>query len=158
MDQAYRVAIRARAYRLLAQRPELRTHDHDDRLRHALEDEPPGRMRALDAILVHQAGELDILCGYAVALLSRPGARTSELLDLLGMLDPEHLLAIYFALPEDRRRAVTRDFVWTYYVSRAPAAEIERALHELEVVDPEPISEPSRALAQWAWSDPRASA
>ncbi len=57
-----------------------------------------------------------------------------------------------------RTQVVTRDFVWTYYVSRAPAAEIERALHELEVLDPEPISEPSRALAQWAWSDPRASA
>jgi hypothetical protein len=31
-------------------------------------------------------------------------------------------------------------------------------MHELEVLDPEPISEPSRALAQWAWSDARASA
>jgi hypothetical protein len=82
-------------------------------------------MRALDATLVHQAGELDILCGYAVALLSRPAGRTAELLDLLGMLDPDHLLAVYFALPEDRRHAVMRDFVCAYHVHRAPAAAIE---------------------------------
>jgi hypothetical protein len=146
MNRGYKIALLARAYRILARRPELWTDDCPERVRHALTDDGPGRLSALDAVLVFQTGKLDVLCAYAVAMLHRPGARNAEVLDLLGMLDPDRIAAIYYALPEERRGVVTRDPVWAYHVHRAPGDEITAALADLSWCDPEPISEPSGAM------------
>jgi hypothetical protein len=146
VDRAYEIALLARAYRILARRPELWTHDRAERVRHALNDDGPGRLSALDAVLAFQTGKLDVLCAYAVAKLRRPGERNASVLDLLGMLDPNRIVAIYYALPDERRHVATRDPVWAYHVGNAPHDEIRAALADLEWCDPEPISEPSAAM------------
>ncbi len=145
MNRAYRIALLARAYQLLARRPELWSRDCGERVRHALTDDGPGRLSALDAVLVFQTGKLDVLCAYAAAMLLRPGARNAEVLDLLGVLDADRIVAIYYALPEERRGVVTRDPVWAYHVQQAPGDEITAAMVELDWLDPDPISEPSGA-------------
>jgi hypothetical protein len=87
----------------------------------------------------------------AVALLRRPG-RTSELLDLLGTLDADRLLAIYYALPQGRRSVVERDYAWAYHVWHAPHDEIKAALGDLEgFVVTTPTSELAYAVAVTAW-------
>ena len=130
---------------MLARRPELWSHDVGAAVQHALTDEGPGRLCALDAVLVFQTGKLDVLCAYAVAMLRRDGARSAEVLDLLGMLDADRIAAIYYALPEERREVVTRDPVWAYDLQRAPGGVVE-AMSELAWLDPEPITEPSAAM------------
>lgn len=109
-------------------------------------DEGPGRLSVLDAVLVSQTGQLDILCAYAVAMLRRPAARNAEVLDLLGMLDPDRIVGIYYALPEDRRHILTRDPVCAYHVQQAPGDEVATAMVELDWIDTNPVSEPSRAM------------
>ncbi|HET7571777.1 MAG TPA: hypothetical protein VFJ77_03810 [Gaiellaceae bacterium] len=146
MNRGYKIALLARAYRMLARRPELWTHDCAERLRHALTDDGPGRMSALDAVLVFQAGKLDVLCAYAVAILRRPGERNAKILDLLGMLDPDRIAAIYYALPDERRNIVKRDPAWAYHLGRTPHDDVTAALADLEWCDPEPITEPSAAM------------
>lgn len=146
MRRAYKIAFLTHAYQLLARRPELGAYDACERLRHALTDEGPGRLSLLDAVLVLQAGRLDVICGYAVSMLSVPGARTAGVVDLLGMLDTDRIVAIYHALPAERRHVVTRDPVWAHHVHHAPTKAIEAALVALEWLDTDPISEPSRAM------------
>ncbi|MBI2690561.1 MAG: hypothetical protein HYX29_01255 [Solirubrobacterales bacterium] len=72
----------------------------------------------------------------------RRGGSIKAILDLLGTFEPERLLAIYFALPEDRRKIVRRgDGVWAYRIERAPEG-IEEAgffLEDMNVTDPEPV-------------------
>jgi hypothetical protein len=153
MHRAYRIAFLAHGYEVLARRPELCTPDRDHRLWHALTDEGPGPLRMLDAASVNDAGEVDMLCAYAVRLLRRPGIRTRELLDLLGMLDPDRIVAIYYALPLDRRHAFRRDPACAYHVNHAPTDEIEAALSELAWADAEPLTEVGRVLARVAWAE-----
>jgi hypothetical protein len=153
MDRAYEIACRAHAYRLLAERPELWTHDRAQRLRHAFGDAGSTvPYTPLDTVLVWQAGELDIVCAYAVALLRRPGSRTTELADLLGMLTPDRLLAVYYALPRERRKHLRRDAVWVYQIGHGPPEdEIIEAMHDWQWYDREPMSETSRNLARAQW-------
>jgi hypothetical protein len=140
MERAFKIATLAHGYALLARRPELWTNNVGERITRATSDEGPGRLSAFDAILVAQSGSIDRLCAYAVVVLSRKGGRTSELLDVLGMLDADRVLAIYYALPDDRRAVVARDNAWAFHISRAPAAEIVAVLHELQALGTEPIS------------------
>jgi hypothetical protein len=115
---AKRIVIRARLYRLLARRVEFAGGDRISRACRALSPEPTGPLHVLDAVSVIGAGELDQLCGYAVRLLSRKGKRTSELADLLGMLGPERVAAIWWALPADRRQTLERDPACGYHIGR----------------------------------------
>ncbi len=75
-------------------------------------------MSRLDSTLIEQADELDRLCGYAVRMLGRH--RNAAVLDLLGMLDGDRIVALYYALPPARRHATLGDSTWAYYVGRAP--------------------------------------
>lgn len=113
---AQRIALMARLFRLLADRPEFLTTNVGSRIDAAWTTSAPGSLPALDRWLVTQAGELDRLCGYAVAKLR--SSAPPVLLDVLGLLDPERIVAIYYAMPEDRRSAVLRDGAWGYYVGR----------------------------------------
>lgn len=119
------VAMHARLFRLLASRPELRHPDSVRRAESACDDQPPGHLCLLDRVLVVRASELDQLCGYAVALLNR--SAPAAVLDLLGVLSPERMLGIYFALPAERRDCVRRDGPWAYHVARADADAVAEA-------------------------------
>jgi hypothetical protein len=144
MDQrVFKVAALARGYALLARRPEFWTSDVSERLAHGTSDDGPGRLSAFDSIMVAQSGPIDRVCAYAVVVLSRKGGRTTEVLDVLGMLDPDRLVAIYYALPEQRREVVLRDPAWAYHLHQAPRAQIAAALRDLEELDTDPISEVS---------------
>jgi hypothetical protein len=80
----------------------------------------------LDRWLITQATELDEMCGYAVAKLRKMAA--APLLDVLGVLDPERIVAMYYVLPERRRSAVLRDGFWAYHVGRADLDAVAEAL------------------------------
>jgi hypothetical protein len=100
--------------------------------------------------------EVDRLCGYAVSLLGsvRGGQAPRLLLDCLGVLDPDRICAIYYALSREGRRVVEHDPAWSYHVQRVrPEMEDPEALAWLE--DPafeEPMSDTARLLARVAWS------
>jgi len=95
------------------------------------------------------SSELDRLCGYAVALLSRTGERCAHLLDLLGVLDPDRICAIYFAVSASRRDRLRRDPVWGYHVQQVEA-EMPEALNGLRtLVERTPTSEVGYALARF---------
>jgi hypothetical protein len=147
---ARRIVTQARLYRLLARRVEFANHDRISRARRALDVEPTGPLHLLDAVSVINAGELDQLCGYAVRLLSSKGKRTAELADMLGMLDPERITAIWWALPKDRRRALQRDPACGYHIHKyrndLPAAE--RELQDL--IEDTPTSDHGYELTAFA--------
>lgn len=146
MKREFRIALLARRYRLLARRPELLAAKRTDRLARALPDDAPGPLSLLDAMLVVGAGELDRMCGYAVRVLARKGVQTTELLDVLGALDPDHICAIYYALPDARRKAITRDPVWAHHVHKIEQAMADEAGAWIEAELP-PASAVSAQLA-----------
>jgi hypothetical protein len=152
LNRAQRIACFAHAYRLLARRPELWTHDRRARLAHAAGEHATCPYSLLDTVLVTQAGELDILCAYAVTLI-RTSGRRREMLDLLGILDPDRIVAIYYALPNERRSTVRGDPVWAYQLQRAPHPAIEEALAEWDRLDPEPMSRHAANVATAALAD-----
>lgn len=141
MRRAFAIATAARLYRLLADRPEFIREDRGERIDLTCPDALPMPLSVFDAVLVERAGELDRLCGYAVRMLRR--GRSAAVLDLLGTLDADRLLAIYYALPADRRRRVLDDGVWSYYVGREPD-DMDDALAEVaelaeDATDAEPL-------------------
>jgi hypothetical protein len=126
---ARRIVTQARLYGMLARRVEFANHDTISRANRALASEPTGPLHLIDAVAVIRAGELDQLCGYAVRLLSSKGKRTTEVADVLGMLDPERIAAIWWALPKNRRPALQRDPACGYHIHKyrrdLPAAQRE---------------------------------
>jgi hypothetical protein len=97
-------------------------------------------------MMVVQSGEVDRLCAYAVRVLGRKGKQTTELLDVLGMLDPDHMAAIYYALPKERRAVTTRDATWAYRVHEIAEVMTDAALALIEEKY-EPASPVTAALA-----------
>jgi len=117
--------MKARLYRLLADRPEFMNEDHEVRLKLAWTADAPGSLALVDRVLVVAADEIDRLCGYVLRHLRH---RAEEaVLDVVGALTAERLVAIYIALPRRRRSAVKRDPVWAYHVARTDHAAIEAA-------------------------------
>jgi len=116
MARAYQIAFLARRYRLLSERPEYLTGNRAELIE---------RMSAaqvalgdFDRMLILQAGEVDRLCGHAVRSLGR--SAPSAVLDVLGALHPDRLVAMYYALPVSRRATVRRDPAWAYQIEHAP--------------------------------------
>lgn len=128
MNRAYNIALLARRLHLIATRPEFRNEQQVDRLDRTLTEDAPGALSLPDAMLIIGASELDRMLGYAVAVMSRKGGRIAEVLDVLGMLNPDSICAVYYALPEERRTVVTRDPVWAYHVSQLDQDEMQEAL------------------------------
>ena len=80
-EESFRIAGRARLFRLLSRRPELRSPDRETRIRYALIDNSYS-LPLFDAALVIGATDLDRLCGHAVKVLSRRAS--ADVVDLLA--------------------------------------------------------------------------
>ncbi|MFY9488057.1 MAG: hypothetical protein WAP35_05095 [Solirubrobacterales bacterium] len=132
------IASWTRLYRLLADRPEFRRADLGERIDATSDEEVP--LGALDRVLIERSSELDRLCGYAVGKIAR-GGKAVEILDVLGTLDPARIVAMYYALPKDRRRIVEKDPAWCFHVANAPdgVEEVEFRLDEFDLKDDGPI-------------------
>jgi len=148
MDRPFLIALYARRFELIAARPEFLGHDQTARIAHALTYEPPGELHLLDAAQMIGSSELDRLCGYAVALLNRADGSSGGLLDLLGVLDPDRICGIYFAVDRMRRAQLRRDPVWAFHVQQIEA-EMPTALERLErLVTETPTSDVGYELAR----------
>ena len=136
MERALNIALLARRFALLARRREFLAVNPEHRVSHALTEDAPGPLHLLDAAQTIGASELDRLCAHAVLLLDSPGRPSAALLDVLGVLDPDRICAIYFALPPERRAGVLRDPCWAHHVQQverdmpAAIAEVEELVAE----------------------------
>ena len=110
------IAYLSRRFVLLADRPELCCTDKAELIERVLDMAVP--LSELDRTLVLHAGELDRLCAHAVRVLRVRSVK--PLLDVLGVLDPDRIAALYYALPLRRRGAMQRDPVWAWHVDHAP--------------------------------------
>lgn len=154
MRTAERIAFLARRYRLLAEREVLcglrrNREARADYLDHAEALGYP----LMDAVQVLGAGELDFICAEAVRELARPGARTEAALRLLSWLDHERLVAIAYALPEDRRHVVQRHGVWAYAYNHAPPGMAAALRRVAEVNAIGPVTSVGRWLLSEAAAD-----
>jgi hypothetical protein len=116
----YEVAAQARKFRLLAERPELLYPDVEVRVERLLNDD---NRPELDIVLLAEADDQDRLCATAVAMMSKDDCtrrRAEPILTLLGTLPAKDIVAMYHALPRDRRWVVDRDAVWQYHLHHAP--------------------------------------
>jgi hypothetical protein len=103
----------------MARRPEFLNATEQERPARAFSGEAIPLV-LLDAALVAEVSEVDRLCAYAVRTLQGSGQKAA-LLDVLGMLEPDRIVAMYYALPPKRREAVRNDFAWNYYVAEVEA-------------------------------------
>ena len=110
------IGFLTRRFQLLAERPELMVTDRAALIERMLGMAVP--LSELDRTLALHAGELDRLCAHAVRVLRERSAK--PLLDVLGVLDPDRIVAMYFALPPKRRVAALRDPAWAYHVGNMP--------------------------------------
>jgi hypothetical protein len=109
---ALNAALFARWFGLLADRVELLRPDPAERVEVLLRDGGLDGAHPFDARFIADAGELDLMCGYAVRVM-RAGGQLGPLLDVLGMLSAARVVGMYYALPDDRRVHVRRaDPVW----------------------------------------------
>jgi hypothetical protein len=127
MERAHRIAFLARRLRLLSERQEFLTSNRAELIERILSSPVP--VGELDRSLILHASELDRLCAHAVCVITRRAHL--PVLDVLAVLSPDRLSAMYYALPENRRGAVRRDLAWAYHVEHAPPG-IEDAIVEFE--------------------------
>jgi hypothetical protein len=66
---------------------------------------------------------------------------------VLGNLDSDRILAMYWALPPERREAVMSDPVCAYHVHRSPDLRDEEA-NIRDLIDETPTSEVGYSLAR----------
>jgi hypothetical protein len=116
MDRGTRIAMLARLYMLLGKHPEYLTANTGERIDRALEASIP--LNGVDKTLLMAATEIDRVCGHTVMLLR--GQASKPLLDALGVMDPDRIVAMYYALPDRRREIVRRDPAWAYHIDHAP--------------------------------------
>lgn len=116
VGRATRIAMLARLYLLLGKHPEYMTANAGERIDRALDAPVP--LNGLDRTLLAAATEIDRVCGYTVMLLR--GQTSKPLLDALGVMDSDRIVAMYYALPDRRREIVRRDPVWAYHIEHQP--------------------------------------
>jgi hypothetical protein len=149
-ESAFNVATMARRFGLLAERPALLYPEAGQRAERVLADETK---TPLDVMLIGGADETDRVCAAAVATLKQDAPQAKPVLALLSVLPADYLLAVYFALPEERRRQCESDPVWAYHLRRIPDGVAEaqaglKALAESSLVDvPEQVLEAEEAAA-----------
>jgi hypothetical protein len=128
-NRAFSIAFMARRFVLLADRPELCVTDRAERIERLLDLCIP--IGEIDRTAVLHASELDLVCVQALRVLRKSSNKL--LLDALGIMDPDRVCALYYALPVRRRKAVLRDPVWAYDVANGPT-EVEAAINDLRVL------------------------
>jgi hypothetical protein len=116
MERGTRISLLARLYMLLGKHPEYLTANTGERIDRALEAPMP--LNAVDKTLLMAATEIDRVCGHTVMVLR--GQTSKPLLDALGVMDPDRIVAMYYALPDRRREIVRRDPAWAYHIEHAP--------------------------------------
>jgi hypothetical protein len=136
MGRAYRIAFMARLFRLLSERPEYLTANRAEVIKRMLDAQVA--IGEFDRTLILHASELDRLCAHAVRSLAQ--CAPAAVLGVLGVLHPDRLAAMYYALPESRRESVRRDPAWAYQIEHAPpgtaeaVAEVERLAEDTQQV------------------------
>ncbi len=118
---ALRIAELARRLTLLSEFPQYLTCNRAELIAHVLD--APAPLGELDCALLLSTQEIDRVCSHAVQRLGEQSSK--PLLDVLGMMDAERVVAMYLTLPADRRHRVAAcDPTWSYYIStRPPEAE-----------------------------------
>lgn len=127
MHRAYRIAFLARRYRLLSERPEYLTANRAELIKRMLAAQVA--VGEFDRTLILHASEVDRLCAHAVRALAHRAP--AAVLDVLGVLHPDRLAAIYHSLTPKRQAAVRRDPAWAYQIEHAPP-ETAEAVAEVE--------------------------
>lgn len=127
MSSAYGIAFKARLYRLLSERPEYLMVDRGEVVERLLDVQVA--LGEFDRTLILHASEIDRLCGHAVRAFAQRAY--APVLDVLGVLDPDRLAAMYFALPASRRESLRRDVAWAYHLDRMPP-ETEQVVAEVQ--------------------------
>jgi hypothetical protein len=117
----------ARLYLLLGKHPEYLTANTGERIDRAMDASVP--VNGIDKTLLMAATEIDRLCGHTVMVLR--GQASKPLLDALGVLDPDRIVGMYYALPDHRREAVKRDAAWAYHIEHAPE-DLDQVLSETQ--------------------------
>lgn len=127
---ALSAALLARRFTLLAECVELLRRDPCERVHVMVRDAGHGA-NELDVELVRCATELDLVCGYALRRLRDPQEQAA-VLDVLGVMPPDYLVGVLYALPDARREEVRRlDGVWNYHALQLDA-EMPAALAEVD--------------------------
>ena len=116
MDRGTNIAFKARLYMLLGKYPEYLIADPAERIDRALD--APIALGSLDLTLLAGATEIDRVCAHTVMVLR--GEACKPLLDALGVMDPDRIVAMYYALPDYRRESVKNDVAWAFHVGNAP--------------------------------------
>ncbi len=127
MGNAHTIAFMARRYRLLAERPEYLSGTHGQRIELLLKS----GLGDLDRTLILHSRDIDRLCGHLVNLLRTAHRTPLTSLEAFGVMDPDRLAAVYWALPSNRRAAVLRDPVWACHINNAPPG-VGQAIEEIE--------------------------
>lgn len=118
MHRPYRIAMLARRYQMMCERPRLAARTAAQRADEATSAEPMP-LGTMDMIQVAGASDLDVVCAQAARVLATPGSKRALLEVLLSALDSDHIVAIHYAIPEDRRRGALADKYWAYHVAQA---------------------------------------
>jgi hypothetical protein len=144
------IALRSRQFGLLADYPDAAVESRGERIDRTSPPYRPAGMSELDAALIERACELDRVCGAAVRLLREKSP--PPLLDVFGSLTADRIVAMYLALPDDRRRAVVkRDPVWSYHATRAPE-HMDEAIARVEgFASKPPVASPRSHAELTAW-------
>ncbi|HEX4483523.1 MAG TPA: hypothetical protein VH081_07015 [Solirubrobacteraceae bacterium] len=116
MDRTTRIAMLARLYMLLGRHPEFMTTNTGELVSRVMDAPVP--LNSVDKTLVMGATEIDRLCAHTVMVLR--GQMSRSLLDVIGILDPDRIVAMYYALPDRHRNQVKKDAAWGYHVEHAP--------------------------------------
>lgn len=122
MERGFRIALLARLYVLLGKHPEYLTANTGERIDRALD--APIVLNGFDLTLLMAATEIDRVCAHTVMVLR--DQRNNGLLDALGVMDPDRIVAMYYALPDGRRERVRNDAAWAYHIDHAPEGMPER--------------------------------
>lgn len=133
MDSRHvRIALLARRFRLLADRPEYMRREPAERVEATMREHRQIPLSLLDQTQVQGSGEIDWLCA-AMVKRCRSASRRGivGLLDVLGYLDPDRICAIYHALPEVRRAWLLADATWAYFIQQVED-DMPDALAEVE--------------------------
>jgi hypothetical protein len=91
--RAWEIAAYARRFRLLARRPELADDDREVRSFHSLTDDAPGGLHLFDAASAIGASEADRISACLVAILSRGGRPSRDLVEVLDAFEFDRLAA-----------------------------------------------------------------